>query len=72
MSTLMALATHDPQPPQAISAKIPAALSDLIMQLLRKDPGQRPNSSQAVTQALAAIEQELGDSNREVATTFQQ
>ena len=71
MSTLMALATHDPQPPQQISAKIPAALSDLIMQLLRKNPSQRPNSSQAVVQALAAIEQQLGSPAHEAATTFQ-
>ena len=70
MSTLMALATHDPQPPQQISAKIPAALSDLIMQLLRKDPSQRPNSSQAVIQALAAIEQQTGAPTHEVATTI--
>ncbi len=56
LSTLTALATHDPQPPQAIVAAIPPPLSDLIMQLLQKEPARRPSSSQFVAEALAAIE----------------
>jgi len=72
LSTLMALATHDPQPPEQISAKIPTALSDLIMQLLRKDPSLRPKSSVAVAQMLAAIELQLGARTHEVAPTFKQ
>lgn len=59
LSTLTALASHDPQPPQTLSVDIPAALSELIMQLLQKDPGRRPAFSQAVADSLAAIERSL-------------
>lgn len=59
LSTLSALASHDPQPPQTLSVDIPTALSELIMQLLQKDPGRRPASSQAVADSLAAIERSL-------------
>jgi predicted hydrocarbon binding protein/predicted Ser/Thr protein kinase len=72
LSTLMALATHDPQPPEQISAKIPTALSDLIMQLLRKEPIRRPESSTMVAQMLAAIELQLGAPTREFVPTFEQ
>jgi tRNA A-37 threonylcarbamoyl transferase component Bud32 len=56
LSTLTALATEDPVPPKAISADVAPALSDLIMELLHKDPGRRPAPSQAVVEALAAID----------------
>jgi hypothetical protein len=57
LRALAALATEDPAPPAAISMEVPPALSDLIMELLCKDPGRRPSSSQAVVEALADIEQ---------------
>ncbi|MSU79589.1 MAG: serine/threonine protein kinase [Gemmataceae bacterium] len=60
LSTLRALAIHDPQPPKEISDDVPAALSELIMQLLQKDPGHRPASSQAVADVLATIGRNLG------------
>ncbi len=60
LSTLTALATHDPQPPHTLSVHVPAPLSELIMQLLQKDPGLRPASSHAIADALAAIEDSLG------------
>ena len=59
-STLTALATEHPEPPQAISADVAPALSDLIMELLHKDPHRRPASSQAVVDTLAAIDRGLG------------
>jgi hypothetical protein len=60
LSTLTALATEHPEPPQAISADVDPALSDLIMELLHKDPRLRPASSQAVIDALAAIDSSVG------------
>jgi predicted hydrocarbon binding protein len=56
LSSLMALATHHPDPPRSISAAVPVALSDLIMRLLEKDPAARPSSSDVVANALAQIE----------------
>jgi serine/threonine protein kinase len=56
LSTLTALATHNPEPPEAVSSHVDPALSDLIMELLEKDPCCRPASSQAVLDRLAAID----------------
>ena len=52
----MSLALDQPQEPHAVNPEVPAALSDLIMQLLGKDPGQRPSSVRAVALSLAALE----------------
>ena len=60
LSTLTALATVSPEPPKAISADVAPALSDLIMELLQKDPESRPASSQAVVEAMAAIDSSIG------------
>jgi tRNA A-37 threonylcarbamoyl transferase component Bud32 len=60
LSTLSALATDHPVPPHTLSADVAPALSELIMELLHKDPGRRPASSQAVVDMLAAIERGLG------------
>jgi hypothetical protein len=56
LSTLTALATHNPEPPKALSGHVVPALSDLIMELLQKDPRLRPASSQAVLDWMAAID----------------
>ncbi len=61
LSTLTSLATYDPHPPLTISTDVPADLSDLVMQLLQKDPGRRPASSQVVADQMAAIEHSLGN-----------
>jgi hypothetical protein len=60
LSTLTALATVNPEPPRAISADVDPALSGLIMELLQKDPDSRPASSQAVVDAMAAIDCSVG------------
>lgn len=59
LSTLTALATFDPPPPQTLSSSVPPALSNLIIQLLQKDPSLRPASSKDVMDALSEIEQKL-------------
>jgi tRNA A-37 threonylcarbamoyl transferase component Bud32 len=56
LSTLTALATHNPEPPKALSGRVGSAFSDLIMELLQKDPCLRPASSQAVLDRMAAID----------------
>jgi predicted Ser/Thr protein kinase len=60
LSMLTALATEHPEPPQAISADVAPALSDLIMELLHKDPSHRPASNQVVVDRMAAIDRSLG------------
>jgi hypothetical protein len=56
LSTLTAIATYNPEPPAGLEGQAGQALSDLIMQLLHKDPAQRPTSSQIVQDQLAAIQ----------------
>jgi hypothetical protein len=60
LSTLTALATVDPEPPEAVVSDVGGALSDLIMELMQKDPGRRPASAQNVAEAMASIELGLG------------
>jgi tRNA A-37 threonylcarbamoyl transferase component Bud32 len=52
---LRAVAEHHPPPPRELRPELPAALSDLIVRLLAKDPDHRPASARAVADALAAI-----------------
>jgi hypothetical protein len=54
-AVLRAVAEHHPPPPREVRPGLPAALSDLILRLLAKDPDQRPASARAVADALAAI-----------------
>ena len=53
MGTLMAVAHKEPVPPRELEPTIPAALSDLILQLMAKEPKKRPPSARAVADALA-------------------
>jgi formylglycine-generating enzyme required for sulfatase activity/serine/threonine protein kinase len=55
ISTLMALAMHNPPPPSQINPAIPPALSDLVMRLLAKDPEQRTASANDVLRELQAV-----------------
>jgi serine/threonine protein kinase len=58
ISTLMALATETPRPPNEIETTLPPALSDLILKLLAREPGDRPPSAQAVAETLERIAHE--------------
>jgi serine/threonine protein kinase len=55
VSTLWSVGTYDPPPPAQVSPSVPAALSDLIMRLLVKDPAHRIGSAAAVVKALENI-----------------
>ena len=50
---LRAVAEHSPPPPHEVNPSVPAALSDLIMRLLAKNPTDRPASARAVAEELA-------------------
>jgi WD40 repeat protein len=55
ISTLVAVATEDPRPPQELEPALPSALSKLILSLLAKAPEDRPASAQVVAAALDRI-----------------
>ena len=54
-SLLMALALDHPKPVRDLNPDVQAALSDLVMRLLEKDPAKRPQSAREVVQAIQAI-----------------
>jgi hypothetical protein len=56
LAVLRALELHSPAPARSRNPELPAALSDLIDQLLAKDPDGRPTSAHAVAGALEAIQ----------------
>ncbi len=56
-ATLFAVTHEQPPPPAALNPAVPAAVSDLVMQLLQKDPGDRPASAREVADRLAALAQ---------------
>jgi serine/threonine protein kinase len=58
LSQLLALTTADPKPMRAINPEVPTALTDLVKQLLAKDPNDRLPSAEAVVAHLQALEDE--------------
>ncbi|HEV3261263.1 MAG TPA: serine/threonine-protein kinase [Gemmataceae bacterium] len=56
ISILAALALDNPPAPRELDPNVRAALSDLVMQLLTKDPAGRPASAHAVAGMLEAME----------------
>jgi serine/threonine protein kinase len=61
VSTLLAVASERPRPPQALNPDVPQVLSNLIMWLLTRDPVGRPASAHAVADALANLDQPIAD-----------
>jgi formylglycine-generating enzyme required for sulfatase activity/serine/threonine protein kinase len=55
ISTLRAVVGKDPIAPHELEPNVPPALSKLIQELLAKDPAKRPESAQAVAEALARM-----------------
>ena len=64
ISTLMAVGLVTPLSPAQVNAEVPAALSDLIMRLLEKDPDKRIATAQEAAEALAALEQQAGQDTK--------
>ena len=48
--------TADPAPPASIQPGIPKAIGALVLEMLAKNPGDRPGSAQAVAERLAAVD----------------
>ena len=55
MSILSSFALDEPTVPNLVNVAIPRELSELIMQLLSKDPEKRPADGRVVSEALLAI-----------------
>jgi serine/threonine protein kinase len=55
IALLAALALDTPTSPREVNPEIPAALSDLVMHLLAKNPADRPESATVVIEALDVI-----------------
>jgi hypothetical protein len=55
MALLRQLAIHHPPPPAEVNPAVPRGLSDLIVELLAKDPAARPGSAAAVADRLRAL-----------------
>ena len=55
MSILFAVCQHAPPPPRTLVPETPLELSDLILRLLAKDAGRRPDSAGEVAAALEAV-----------------
>ena len=59
MIILTALALLEPTPPAKLNPKLPRDLADLLMELLNKNPDERPGSAQEAIERLQAIENSL-------------
>jgi hypothetical protein len=60
LSLLMALAIETPKLPASLNPDVPAGVSALTMRLLAKDAAERPESAQAVVDAIADLEAAAG------------
>ena len=55
LATLRAIEKRHPEPPQSLNPDVPQPLADLVMWLLEKAPNHRPQSADAVAEALQRI-----------------
>jgi len=67
MGVLLAIAVNNPVPLTEVNPHVPPGLSNLIMQMLAKDPAKRPANAGEVCARLQIVERELaaGEQNRE-------
>ena len=56
IAVMIAVAEKAPMPPSRIDPALPRPVSDLVLRLLVKAPEGRPESAQAVAEAIAAVE----------------
>ncbi len=59
MAVLTSLSTSTPAPARDRNPAVPSALDELVMQLLAKNPQDRPASAEVVVQEIRRIEREL-------------
>jgi WD40 repeat protein/serine/threonine protein kinase len=65
MATLRALALDTPTAPRQLNPELPPGFSDLVMQLLAKEPAERPASARVVIEAIRATEKEVQHASAE-------
>src|SRR5262249_40941206 len=58
MAVLKAVALKDPEPIEEFNSEVPEPLAELIMQLLEKNPDDRPQSSREVAERLVRVAEE--------------
>lgn len=56
MAILTSLANHTPKPPSEINSEVSLAVSDIVMKLLAKNPGNRYSAAATVAQAIRQAE----------------
>jgi len=59
MGVLLALAVSNPAPLSEVNDQVPPSLSNLVMEMLSKDPKKRPESANEVGARLKTIEREI-------------
>jgi Leucine-rich repeat (LRR) protein len=62
LAVMAAVLTETPRPVDELNPAVPAALAELVMQLLSKDSAARPADARAVAARLQAIERQLAAS----------
>jgi serine/threonine protein kinase len=70
VSTLMAVAMQEPQPPHELDAEISAELSNLVMQLLEKDPEKRISKAEDVVACIRKMEKDWARAHDEDSRTL--
>jgi formylglycine-generating enzyme required for sulfatase activity len=68
MSLLFAVAMGEARPLREINPAVPPELADLVMQLLARDPADRPQSAKVVVETLQRIERDLASSGQPTAS----
>lgn len=68
LDQLAALATHNPAPVRELNPSVPESLSDLIAELLAREPSDRPASATEVGRRLLDIRRSLTSRRRSVAS----
>jgi serine/threonine protein kinase len=69
VGTLMAVVMNDPVAPDKLNRLVPVELSQLIMQLMEKNPERRPQSAKEVIDRLIEIERSLAGSGAAFTTS---
>jgi serine/threonine protein kinase len=68
MQVFFAQRTQSPPHPRAIDPTLPEGLANLVMNLLARDPADRPNSAEAVRDALRSLRTESCTDTKELPT----
>jgi eukaryotic-like serine/threonine-protein kinase len=59
LAVLLSIAQETPPSPHSLNPQVPAAVSDLIMRLLEKDPAQRVQSARELVEIIKGLQRDL-------------